>query len=102
MKNTKYDVNFCESLSDIIEDAANYSVEILDLYQSLGVHKRSQATKLYDSLSKFTKHSNISVFEFFRRFSAGVGSPVKINILELLLWGCPYKSVNCLYFVVQS
>ena len=70
MKNTKYDVNFCESLSDIIEDAANYSAEIWDLYQSLGVHKRSQATKLYDSLSKFTKHSNISVFEFFRRFSA--------------------------------
>ena len=70
MKNTKYDVNFCESLSDIIEDAANYSAEIWDLYQSLGIHKRSQATKLYDSLSKFTKYSNISVFEFFRRFSA--------------------------------
>ena len=70
MRNTKYDVNLCESVSDIIEDAANYSAEIWDLYQSLGVHKRSQATKLYDSLTKFTKHSNISVFEFFRRFSA--------------------------------
>ena len=70
IKNQDHDQDLCELVSDTIADAANFSSEIRDLYQSLGIHKRSQASKLYDDLFKFTKHSDVGVFEFFRRFSA--------------------------------
>ena len=70
MRKEDHDVYLVEKVSDTIEDAINFSSEIRDLYQSLGIHKRSQASKLYDNLFKFTKHSDVGVFEFFRRFSA--------------------------------
>ena len=70
MRNQNHDITLCELVSDTIEDAVNWSAETRDLYLSLGIHKRSQASKLYDSLVKFTKHSDVSVYEFFRRFSA--------------------------------
>ena len=70
MKNQEHDINLCESVSETIVDAVNFAAEIRDLYQSLGVYKRSQASKIYDGLITFTKHSDITVFEFFRKFSA--------------------------------
>ncbi len=70
MKSNDHNIQLCENVSNVIEQASDWAAEIRILYHKLGIHKKSQASKLYDSLPQFTKHSQIDVFEFFRRFSA--------------------------------
>ena len=70
MKIPMHDIALCEEVANVIDLAINWTSQIRTLYHSLGIHKRSQASKLYDSLPKFSRHSDITVFEFFRRFSA--------------------------------
>ena len=70
MKNSNHDIMLCEEVTVTIERAIDWSAQVRNLYHSLGIHQRSQASKLYDSLPKFSKHSEITVFEFFRRFAA--------------------------------
>ena len=70
LKSPNHDASLIESVSDTIEVASNWTAEIRDIYHRLGCHKKTQASKLYDSLPQFTKHSQIDVFEFFRRFTA--------------------------------
>ena len=70
MKNPIHDVTLCEEVTHVIDLAINWTIKVRNLYHSLGIHKRSQASKLYDSMPKFSRQSDITVFEFFRRFAA--------------------------------
>ena len=70
MKCPNHDLVLCEKVTGIVEKAIDWSAQVRNLYHSLGIHQRSQASKLYDSLPKFSKHSEITVFEFFRRYTA--------------------------------
>ena len=65
-----HDIQLCESVSDTIEDCINWCAEVREMYHKQGIHKKSQATKLYDTLTQFTKHSEVNVYDFFQRYSA--------------------------------
>ena len=65
-----HDISLCEEVADMIENAINWCSDVRVLYQKHGMYKKSQAKIIYDNLPKFSNNSLISVYEFFRRFSA--------------------------------
>jgi hypothetical protein len=62
--------NLCDRASNVIFDSIIWSSKIRQLYQTKGVHKRSQGGKLYDILPKFSPKSEIDVFTFLKRFES--------------------------------
>ena len=59
-----------EQIADVIEDAGKYASGVRDIYLKEGYHMKSQSSKLYEALPKFTNPSEMHVFEFLRRYDA--------------------------------
>lgn len=53
---------------DIIDDARSWSLGMREKHQELDCSKKPLDKKLYDSLQRFTKDSDMNIFEFFKRF----------------------------------
>ena len=64
------DSTLCDLVEDIIEEATNWTTDMRALHRKLGYHKESLSKKLYQNLNKFSSHSEINIYEFFRRFES--------------------------------
>lgn len=65
---------FCPELTDqvtdVIDKGMSWSSKIRELYQSTGAYKRSQGSKLFDNLNKFSPFSEIDIYVFLKRFES--------------------------------
>ena len=70
LQQPRCDVDLCERINHALEDSAKWISEIKNLYQSNGYHLKSQSSKLYETLEKYSQQSQIGIFEFISRYEA--------------------------------
>ena len=63
-------LQLCEQVLDGIDSCISWSSKIRELYQSTGAYKRSQGSKLFDTLSKFSPSSELDIYTFLERFES--------------------------------
>ena len=70
LKLQDHNVQLCEETVKLIENASEYASEVRNIYLKNNYHLRSQSSKLYETLPKFSNCPNLHIFEFMRRFEA--------------------------------
>lgn len=63
-----FDYALCEQVQDVLEDAAKWSTEVRELFQKQGCHMKTMTKQLYEGLPRFSKTSDINIFEFLKKF----------------------------------
>ena len=68
LKSESPDNDVCEEISDIIDDSTTWIERMRNLYFQKGCHQKSLGNRLYDNLPKFSKNSEMDVYEFLRKY----------------------------------
>ena len=67
---TNKDIQLCNQVNAVIDEATNYASQVRNIYIKNDYHMKSQSSKLYETLPKFSDKSDIHIFEFIRRFES--------------------------------
>lgn len=62
------DLELAASLEDALDEANDWYSEMKRLYFNKGLYRKSQSSKLYGDLPRFSHESSVDVLEFIRRF----------------------------------
>ena len=70
VKTNGFCLELTDQVTDVIDKSMSWSSKIRELYQSTGAYKRSQGSKLFDKLNKFSPLSDIDIYVFLKRFES--------------------------------